>query len=114
VSLKKFKTKNDYVLESYELADLLDYTYYYSYWYDDYDWYDYYDPFKFSEEWDSHSIYRDYIFKRNSISKYEVVCIGSAIDMETIYGKKERRNIRINKVLGLYKDVKIPTFKDIW
>ena len=116
MSLKKFKTKSqklDYIFD----YDLEWDSWYYSYWDDDYYMYDYSPCDNCGETYCHDYEYcqeHDYIklpkidwgykivnkaFRRWSV--VEPTIPGVYIDMETIYGKIEMRNRRIDIVLGL-------------
>jgi hypothetical protein len=116
MSLKKFKGKRDLLSDDFDLKFEME-SWYTSYWdYDDDYWdysecdncgkyycndYEYCQPYDHIElpkiDWGYKVIYK--AFRRFSIT--DPTLGGGYVDMETVYGKTEMRNRRIDIVLGL-------------
>ena len=116
MSLKKYKTKSDLLDDNFDLKlELKDW--YTSYWDWDDDYYDYSpcdncgksycDDYEYCQPYDYIQLPKfDWGYKviKKAFRRWDVVdpsLYGSYIDMESIYGKIEMRNRRIDIVLGL-------------
>ena len=117
MSLKKYKSKSDFLGDNFDLKlELEDWYWYTSYDYDD--WYDYSsvcdncgksycDDYEYCQPYDYIQLPKfDWGYKvvKKAFRRWDVVdpsLYGSYIDMESIYGKIEMRNRRIDIVLGL-------------
>ena len=131
MSLKKYKTKQDLLSENFDLKLEINewYTAYWD-WDDDDDWdCDYYcdqcgsvycQGYQYCSNYETIEFFKSQmnwrvISKSGRWSVDEPRLPGVYIDMESIYGKIEKRNRRIDIVLGLLKDDKyIPTIGDLF
>jgi hypothetical protein len=131
MSLKKYKNRAELIedaLDQFELNPFKSVGF--SWWnssyfwdYDDYWDYDYdYDDCDYCESLYSIDEINNYLSSLNwkMVTKYGGVSIsspriyGNYIDMDSIYGKVEKRNRRIDIVLGLINDDKyVPTFGEL-
>lgn len=116
MSLKKYKSKSDLLGDNFDLKLELE-DWYTSYWYWDDDYYDYSecdncgksycDDYEYCQPYDYIQLPKfDWGYKviKKAFRRWDVVdpsLYGSYIDMESIYGKIEMRNRRIDIVLGL-------------
>jgi len=135
MSLKKYKNRAELIedaLDQFELDPFKSVGFswwnssyfwdYDDYWYYDYD-YDYdYDDCDYCESLYSIDEINNYLSSLNwkMVTKFGGVSIsspriyGNYIDMDSIYGKVEKRNRRIDIVLGLINDDKyVPTFGEL-
>lgn len=138
MSLKKYKNKSElieYAIDQFELnpfkscgfnwwcsSYFLDYgddyydDYYYDYYYDDD--YDYYESLYSIDEVNNYLSSLNWKVVKKSYGRWNIsspsTC-GNYINMESIYGDIEKRNRRIDIVLGLMKDDKYtPTIGDLY
>ena len=121
MSLKKYKTRIEFIGDDLDHSELNPFNGLYlgawwssSYWYDDTDddgwFYDDYDHFNYDYEYlDKVDLGRKVIRGWKLSDEY---VLGSYIDMETIYSKEEKRNRRIDVLLGL-NDKYTPTLGDL-
>jgi hypothetical protein len=116
MSLKKYKSKGDLLGDNFDLKLELE-DWYTSYWDWDDDYYDYSecdncgksycDDYEYCQPYDYIQLPKfDWGYKviKKAFRRWDVVdpsLYGSYIDMESIYGKIEMRNRRIDIVLGL-------------
>lgn len=116
MSLKKYKSKSDLLGDNFDLKLELE-DWYTSYWDWDDDYYDYSecdncgksycDDYEYCQPYDYIQLPKfDWGYKviKKAFRRWDVVdpsLYGSYIDMESIYGKIEMRNRRIDIVLGL-------------
>jgi hypothetical protein len=138
MSLKKYKNKSELIeddIDQFELNPFKSCGYYwwnsfYFHDYDDYYYDDYYDEYYYDDGDDYYeSLYssdeiNNYLSSLNwkvvnkSYGKWNISSpsrYGDYINMESIYGKIEKRNRRIDIVLGLMKDDKYtPTIGDLY
>jgi len=130
MSLKKYKNRAELIedaLDQFELDPFKSVGF--SCWnssyfwdYDDYWYYDYDDDCDYCESLYSIDEINNYLSSLNwkMVTKFGGVSIsspriyGNYIDMDSIYGKVEKRNRRIDIVLGLINDDKyVPTFGEL-
>lgn len=111
------KTKYDLLLKSLEIPKDM--------YYNDWDW-GYYDEGDWDGYYEDYDVEYDYL-EVDSIDSVYIVSRGRGfishqvrnrlpykqIDMNSIYSKEKRREIKINKILGIQEDFRKPTIGDL-